>query len=79
MEVLILLIFLSVVLVGGALGLFAWTVRERTFDHSDRLALLPLRDEKRSSANQGDATSARSTSPITRKGDGTDGENELPQ
>lgn len=46
MEILILLIFVCVVLVGIAVGFFAWTVRQGTFDHVDRLALLPLDDEK---------------------------------
>jgi len=46
MEILILLIFLCVVLVGMAVAFFAWTVRQGTFDHADRLALLPLDDEK---------------------------------
>jgi cbb3-type cytochrome oxidase maturation protein len=46
MEILILLIFVSVMLVGAAVGFFAWTVRQGTFDQVDRLALLPLDDEK---------------------------------
>jgi len=46
MEVLILLIFVCVLLVGGAVAFFVWTVRQGTFDHADRLALLPLDDEK---------------------------------
>ncbi len=46
MEILILLIFVSVMLVGAAVGFFAWTVRQGTFDQADRLALLPLDDEK---------------------------------
>ena len=46
MEILILLIFVCVILVGVAVGFFAWTVRQGTFDHADRLALLPLDDEK---------------------------------
>lgn len=46
MEVLILLIFVSVVLVALAVGLFVWSVREHTLDHSDRLALKPLDEEK---------------------------------
>ncbi len=79
MEVLILLIFLSVVLVGGAVGLFAFTIREQTFDHADRLALLPLRDAEISRHPNADATPARSSTAITPKGGGTDGENELPQ
>jgi len=45
MEVLILLIFVCVLLVGGAVAFFAWTVRQGTFDQADRLALLPLDDE----------------------------------
>ena len=46
MEILILLIFVCVVLVGIAVAFFAWTVRQGTFDQADRLALLPLDDEK---------------------------------
>jgi cbb3-type cytochrome oxidase maturation protein len=46
MEILILLIFVCVVLVGSAVAFFAWTVGQGTFDHADRLALLPLDDEK---------------------------------
>lgn len=45
MEILILLIFLCVALVAGAVGFFAWTVKQGTFDHADRLALLPLDDD----------------------------------
>jgi hypothetical protein len=32
--------------VGSAVAFFAWTVRQGTFDQADRLALLPLEDEK---------------------------------
>ena len=46
MEILILLIFVCVLLVGVAVAFFVWTVRQGTFDHADRLALLPLDDEK---------------------------------
>jgi cbb3-type cytochrome oxidase maturation protein len=46
MEILILLIFVCVLLVGSAVAFFAWTVGQGTFDHADRLALLPLDDEK---------------------------------
>ena len=46
MEILILLIFVSVLLVGVAVAFFAWTVKQGTFDQADRLALLPLDDEK---------------------------------
>ena len=45
MDVLILLVFLSAGLALAGVGLFVWSVRERTFDQADRLALLPLRDD----------------------------------
>lgn len=45
MDVLLLLVFLSAVLALLGVGLFVWSVRERTFDQADRLALLPLRDD----------------------------------
>jgi cbb3-type cytochrome oxidase maturation protein len=45
MDVLILLVFVSLMLALSAVGLFAWLVRERTFDHADRLALLVIEDE----------------------------------
>lgn len=45
MIVLALLAFVSAVLVALAVGLFAWTVRQRTFDHGDHLSLLPLRGD----------------------------------
>lgn len=45
MDVLILLIGVCVALIAGAVGFFAWTVREGTFDHTDRLALLPLDED----------------------------------
>jgi cbb3-type cytochrome oxidase maturation protein len=43
-EVLILLMFVSFVLATGAVGLFVWSVRQRTHQHADRLSLLPLED-----------------------------------
>ena len=45
MIVLALLAFVSAILVALAVGLFAWTVRQRTFDHGDHLSLLPLRSD----------------------------------
>jgi hypothetical protein len=41
-AVLVLLVFMSLAFVAGALCLFAWTVRQRTLEHADRLSLLPL-------------------------------------
>jgi Flp pilus assembly protein TadB len=41
-EVLILLLFISLVFVVLAVGLYAWTLRQRSHEHCDRLSLLPL-------------------------------------
>ncbi len=45
MEVLILLVFVSLILAGSGVGLFVFLVRARTFQHADRLALLPIEEE----------------------------------
>jgi hypothetical protein len=45
MEVLVLQVFVSLLLVAGSLLLFGHSVRQRTHEHSDRLALAPLDDE----------------------------------
>jgi hypothetical protein len=49
-SVLFLQIFVSLCLVAGSLVLYVFTVRERTFEHSDRLALAPLDDDERRGA-----------------------------
>ena len=46
MKVLILLVFISAVLVVGALILFLVSVKNEDFDHSDELSLLPLKDNQ---------------------------------
>ncbi|MFZ5445509.1 MAG: cbb3-type cytochrome oxidase assembly protein CcoS [Myxococcota bacterium] len=45
MNVIVLQVFVSLMLVLGSLVLFVWTVKSRTFDHSDRLSLAPLEDD----------------------------------
>jgi cbb3-type cytochrome oxidase maturation protein len=50
-EVLILQIFVSLLLVGSALLLFTWSMRQRDHEHSDRLSLLAL---ERDDARRGD-------------------------
>lgn len=64
MEVLILTTFVSVFLAAGGVALFVWSVRARTFDQSDRLALLPLEDDPRprSADARAPASSSVSTS-----------------
>lgn len=56
MNVLILLIFVSAMMVTLAVLLFAWTLRERTHEHTDRLGLLPLEDDAPPSPGGGTET-----------------------
>jgi hypothetical protein len=44
-DILILQVFVSLLLVVGSVILFAFTCRQRSFDHADRLALLPVDDD----------------------------------
>jgi len=44
-DILILQVFVSLLLVVSSVILFGFTCRQRSFDHSDRLALLPMEDE----------------------------------
>lgn len=46
MEVLILQVFVSLLLVGSSVALWAFTCRQRDFEHADRLALLPIEEDK---------------------------------
>jgi hypothetical protein len=48
-EVVILQVFVSLLLVVGSVLLFAFTCRQHDFEHSDRLALLPLEKENKKS------------------------------
>ena len=45
MDILILQVFVSLLLVVSSVILFAFTCRQRSFEHADRLALLPIEDE----------------------------------
>ena len=44
MDVLIVLVFVSIVLVAAGLLLFFFSLNQRDFEHADRLSLLPLSD-----------------------------------
>jgi nitrogen fixation-related uncharacterized protein len=46
MDILILQVFVSLLLVVGSVILFLFTCRQRSFEHVDRLALLPLDDDE---------------------------------
>ena len=48
MDVIPMQVFVTLLLVLGGVLLFVFSVRKRTFEHSDRLALLPLEKDKNS-------------------------------
>lgn len=58
MDVLILLLFVSAVLVLGALLLFAKAISGGDFEHGDRLALLPLEQERGGVSSRGGGRAA---------------------
>lgn len=58
MDVLLLTVFVSLVLAGLGVGLFVWSAKARTFEHADRLAILPLEDEIRLPERPGPVASA---------------------
>ncbi|MDX2022568.1 MAG: cytochrome oxidase [Deltaproteobacteria bacterium] len=45
-------LLVSLLLVGGSLVLFVHSVRQRDFDHADRLSLAPLEDDTHSSTQK---------------------------
>ncbi len=59
MEVLILQVFVSLLLVFGSVILFIFTCGQRSFDHADRLALLPV---------ETDGHEASAASPLSNEG-----------
>jgi hypothetical protein len=44
-TVVVMQVFVSLLLVAGSLVLFLHSVRQRDFDHADRLALAPLEED----------------------------------
>jgi len=44
-SIVVMQVFVSLLLVGGSLVLFLHSVRQRDFDHADRLSLAPLDDD----------------------------------
>lgn len=52
MSVLVLQVFVSLMLVLGAVLLLAWSIRHSDHEHVDRLSLLPLEEEESSSTNE---------------------------
>lgn len=52
MTVLVLQVFVSLMLVAGSIALFVFTIRSRTLEHADRLALAPLEDDADAPADE---------------------------
>lgn len=65
MDVLIVLVFVSIVLVAGSLLLLLFSLHQRDFEHADRLALLPLLDASSSSGSKGAATTSAAQADAT--------------
>lgn len=49
MTIIVLQVFVSLVLVAGAIILLAYSVRLADYDHADRLSLLPMEEDESSS------------------------------
>lgn len=58
MSILVLQIFVSLILVAGSVVLFVHTVRARTLEHADRLALAPLDEDAPPPADAADPAAA---------------------
>ena len=53
MEVVILQAFVSLMLVGGMLLLFAFSIKQRDHEHTERLALLPMEEDEPAGSARG--------------------------
>lgn len=62
MSVVLLQVFVSLLLVAGAVVLFVFTVRSRTLEHADRLSLAPLEDDARPTSESPPTQSRQSPS-----------------
>lgn len=51
MNVIVLQVFVSLMLVAGAVLLFVVSIKNRDHEHADRLSLFPLEDDTRSSSS----------------------------
>ena len=60
MNVVTLQVFVSLVLVAGSIVLFVFSVRQRDFEHADRLSLAPLEEDPVSSTGKEPCTQPES-------------------
>jgi len=76
MDIVVLLVFVSLVLVVAALVFFVTRLRGGDFDHGDRLSLLPLSDDDGAGSGESrtvETDSARTDDePDTKEDDDTD-------
>jgi len=59
MEVIVILVFISLVLVTGALVLLFSRIRQGDFEHGERLSLLPLEADEAPDGPEGDPLDGR--------------------
>ena len=69
MDVVILLVFISLVLVAAGLIFFVSRLREGDFDHGERLALSPLADDSAVDKKTPEASSASQDVVASNNGD----------
>jgi hypothetical protein len=69
MEVVNLTVFVSLGLVACSLLLLAFTLRNRTHEHADRLALLPMEEDRAPRADQRDAGAGPDPRRLTQTGE----------
>ena len=53
MNVIVLQVFVSLMLVAGAIVLLAYSVRHADYEHADRLSLLPMDEDEKASPQAG--------------------------
>jgi len=56
-SMVVMQVFVSLLLVGGSLVLFLHFVRQRDFEHADRLSLAPLDEDDKPQPSKSETTS----------------------
>jgi len=56
-SMVVMQVFVSLLLVGGSLVLFLHFVRQRDFEHADRLSLAPLEEDDKPQPSKSETTS----------------------
>ncbi len=67
MDILGLQIFVSLVLVVGAVVLFAWSAKQGDHDQGDRLSLLPMEDDAQPASLPGSSPAMNPLAPRSSK------------